>query len=161
MELSALFPELALLSSWALPLLLLRIVAAMILGGLIGLERERNHAAGFRTHILVCTGVALVMVLSECLLYRFENQEAMRLGAGVISCIGFIGGGSILSDRGKVRGLTTAAGVLATACVGLAVGAGYFLIATVATACILFTMKILNRVSKSRHTPPSEIPKED
>lgn len=155
MDHSALFPEIALLSDFTLPLLFLRILAAMVLGGLIGLERERNHAAGFRTHILVCTGVALVMVLSECLLLRFENQEAMRLGAGVISCIGFIGGGSILSERGKVRGLTTAAGVLATACVGLAVGAGYFLLAGGATLCILFTMKILNRVSKSRHKDDS------
>ncbi|MFO7635797.1 MAG: MgtC/SapB family protein [Clostridia bacterium] len=140
----------------------IRIVCAMIFGGLIGYEREyRKMPAGFRTHILVCVGAALVMVTSEFMLTRFSgivNLDPARLGAQVISGIGFLGAGTILRDRFRVTGLTTAASLWAVACIGLAVGIGYYFMATIATLLIFGTLtflrsfenSILCKITKSR-----------
>ena len=93
--------------------LLLRLVGAVILGGIIGLERGgNNHAAGLRTHILVCLGASAVMVVSEEIVTRYNiQQEFMRMGAQIISGIGFLGAGNIIADGNKIRGITTAAGL--------------------------------------------------
>jgi putative Mg2+ transporter-C (MgtC) family protein len=125
--------------------ILLRLVAAMVLGGLVGLERAgKSHDAGLRTHILVCIGSAAVMVLSECLVRQYNiNAEIMRMGAQVISGIGFLGVGTIIVSGDKVKGLTTAAGLWTTACVGLVVGAGYYAIAITVVALMLFAMLCL------------------
>ena len=107
-----------------------RLVLAAICGAVIGIERGfHHHAAGFRTYAIVCIGAASVMLLSEYLLLRFGSGDPARLGAQVISGIGFLGAGTILitgHSRGQhVSGLTTAAGLWTAACMGLALGAGF------------------------------------
>ncbi len=135
-----------------------RLLMALLLGGLIGLERaEHGREAGIRTHIIVCLGSASVMVLSECLCLRFgEGADIMRLGAQVISGIGFLGVGCIITTGDKIKGLTTAAGLWTTACVGLMVGSGYFLLAASMVALMLLTMvglkPLVRRISRqTRH----------
>ena len=129
---------------------LLRLVIAVILGGLIGLERGgSNHEAGFRTHIVLCLGAALVMVISEQLVKQHGSEDIMRMGAQVISGVGFLGVGSIVIDGNRIRGITTAAGLWTTACIGLAVGSGYYIISSFAVALMLFAMLGL-RSFKSR-----------
>lgn len=125
--------------------LMFRLVAAVLLGGLIGLERSGNHHnAGLRTHILVCLGAASIMVVSECIVERYQTQqELMRMGAQVISGIGFLGAGNIIADGNKIRGITTAAGIWTTACVGIIVGSGYYAIACTVVVFMLFAMLVL------------------
>lgn len=119
---------------------IVRIVLAAVLGGAIGMERGRKHRpAGARTHMLVCVASALVMVTNEQLIYAAGTGDPTRMGAQVINGIGFLGAGTILTDRqNRVRGLTTAAGLWASACMGLAVGGGFY-IGAIAT-CILMLM---------------------
>ena len=119
---------------------LVRLFLAMLLGGLVGLERGRKHrAAGFRTYMLVCIGAALTMLLGQyqdlMLATRWASMisdvsnrsDITRYGAQVISGIGFLGAGTIvLTGRKEVKGLTTAAGLWACACMGLAIGAGFY-----------------------------------
>lgn len=104
-----------------------RLTVAMLLGGIMGLERGlKKRPAGFRTYMLVCVGAALVMVTSEYILTMFHTGDPARLGAQVISGIGFLGAGTIIvTGRNQVKGLTTAAGLWAAACLGLAIGIGY------------------------------------
>ncbi len=124
---------------------LLRLVVALVLGGLIGIERGGSkHDAGLRTHIILCLGAASVMILSELLTLRFgQVTDITRLGAQVISGIGFLGVGSIIVTGNKVRGLTTAAGLWTTACVGLVIGAGFLEVATTIVLLMMFTMYVL------------------
>lgn len=113
---------------------LLRLVLAMLVGGLIGMERGRKRrAAGFRTYMLVCVGAALTMLLGQYQSVMLElagtavRADASRYGAQVINGIGFLGAGTImLTGRREVKGLTTAAGLWACACMGLAIGAGFY-----------------------------------
>ena len=119
--------------------ILVRLLLAVLLGGFIGYEREHtNRPAGFRTHILVCAGAALVMATSEYLVRRYSISavDPARLGAQVISGIGFLGAGTIIRDGVNVRGLTTAASLWAVSCVGIAVGCGFYLGAVIATVFI-------------------------
>lgn len=121
---------------------LIRLVLAVICGGCIGLERERKHRpAGFRTHILICLGAAMTTLTSQYLVLNLHLYTDMaRLGAQVIAGIGFIGAGTIIiTKRRQVKGLTTAAGLWASAIVGLCCGAGFVEGAIIATAIILFT----------------------
>lgn len=105
-------------------------VLAAVLGGLVGMEREwNNHAAGFRTHILVCLGAATIMLLSIYGFSQFVNEanvrmDPARLAAQVISGVGFLGAGAILRNGPVISGLTTAASVWVVAAIGLCVGAG-------------------------------------
>lgn len=129
--------------------LVVRLIISCILGGIIGYEREHSHRpAGFRTHILVCVGSSLVMLTSE---YIFEiykgtvNIDPTRLGAQVISGIGFLGAGTIIREGISVKGLTTAATLWAVSCVGIATGAGFYAGAAIATAIIYLTLIILKR----------------
>jgi putative Mg2+ transporter-C (MgtC) family protein len=125
--------------------LLIRLVIAMVFGGIVGFERgSKNHDAGLRTHMIVCIGAAAIMVMSESLA-RFYNipQEIMRMGAQVVSGIVFLGVGSIIFDGNKVRGVTTAAGLWTTAGIGLAVGCGCYLVALVVAVLILITNTII------------------
>ena len=114
-----------------------RILAAIICGGILGLERERKkHAAGFRTYILVCLGSAVVMMLNDFLTIK-SGSDAARLGAQVISGIGFLGAGTILiTSKNRIKGLTTAAGLWTSACTGLAIGAGFYTLAFIASILI-------------------------
>jgi putative Mg2+ transporter-C (MgtC) family protein len=129
--------------------LLLRLLLAGVLGGAIGYEREHtNRPAGFRTHILVCVGSALVMVTSEFIFNRYNavaNIDPARLGAQVISGIGFLGAGTIIRYGFNVKGLTTAASLWAVSCVGIAAGIGFYEGAVIATALIFLTLIFLKK----------------
>src|ERR1700723_4509325 len=123
--------------------MLIRLVAAAALGSLIGFERERLlWAAGIRTHMLVCVGSCLIMIVSQ---YGFSNimthqnvvLDPSRIAAQVVSGIGFLGAGAILARGEIVKGLTTAASIWTVAAIGLAVGGGLYFAAVVSTAAIL------------------------
>jgi len=129
---------------------LLRLALAGVFGGVVGFEREHSHRpAGFRTHILVAVGSALVMLTSSFIFEEYKgltNLDPARLGAQVISGIGFLGAGTILREGFSVKGLTTAASLWAVSCIGLAVGIGYYEGAIIATIFIIITLNILKRV---------------
>jgi len=138
--------------------LILRLVVAAVLGGLVGLERERlEWAAGMRTHALVSLGSALFMVVSifgfsDILSEQHVILDPSRVAAQVASGIGFIGAGTIIFRREIVKGLTTAASIWAVAAVGLAVGGGMFLAAGAATLLAL-ALLVLARPVKQRLFP--------
>lgn len=127
-------------------------VLRIICGGAIGLERGINRqAAGFRTHVVVCVGACIAMLTGQYITeYVSAGSDTARLGAQVISGIGFLGAGTIIStDVGhRVRGLTTAAGLWAAACIGLAVGIGYYEAAVIGTLAVFATMVAFKRVDK-------------
>lgn len=128
---------------------LVRMLLAVICGGIIGIERERKRRpAGFRTHILICLGAALTMLTSQYIYLELKLfTDLARLGAQVIAGIGFIGAGTIIvTKRRQVKGLTTAAGLWTSAIVGLAIGAGYFEAALIATALMIVVELVLSRL---------------
>ncbi|SFT28025.1 MgtC/SapB family protein [Paenibacillus sp. BC26] len=134
--------------------LTIRLVLALILGGLIGVERELGgHSAGFRTHILVCLGSAAIVLLS---MYGFAEFAAdpnvrldpARLAAQVISGIGFLGAGTILRTGITVSGLTTAASLWVVAAIGLTVGAGFYYGSAVLTLLVVVSLFFLNKFEK-------------
>jgi putative Mg2+ transporter-C (MgtC) family protein len=125
-----------------------RLTLAILFGGVIGYERGRKRRpAGLRTHILVCLGSALVMITSQYMLeVRHYTGDPSRLGAQVISGIGFLGAGTILiTVKQQVKGLTTAAGLWASACMGLALGIGFYEGAIIACAFIYICNTVLHR----------------
>lgn len=130
--------------------LLLRILAAAVFGGIIGLERGyRAKEAGFRTHFLVALGSALFMILSAhgfdgVLTTENHRLDVSRIAAQVVSGIGFIGAGTIIFQKQAVHGLTTAAGLWVTAAIGMAAGAGLFLLATVTMVLVLIGLEAFN-----------------
>lgn len=135
----------------SLAALVIKLVLAVILGGSIGLERGRKRRpAGFRTHILVCMGATLAMCISRyCVEVLGITVDVSRLGAQVINGIGFLGAGTIIvTRRQEVKGLTTAAGLWACACMGLAVGAGFFECAIIAFAAIILSTTLLDKIEK-------------
>jgi putative Mg2+ transporter-C (MgtC) family protein len=107
---------------------ILRILAAVIFGGAIGLERGmKNRPAGLRTYMLVCVGSCLIMLTNQYLFQVSQAGDPMRLGAQVVSGIGFLGAGTIIvTKHNQIKGLTTAAGLWASAGVGLALGVGFY-----------------------------------
>lgn len=122
----------------------IRLLVALLLGGLIGIEREyRSKEAGFRTHFLVALGSALFCIVSQ---YGFgeDLKDSSRVAAQVVSGIGFLGAGTIIFQRNVVRGLTTAAGLWVTAAIGLACGSGLYWVAIAATIIVLFGLEVLN-----------------
>lgn len=125
-----------------------RLLLCVICGGLIGLEREfKRRPAGFRTHILVCLGAAMTTMTGEfLLLYMHFETDMGRLGAQVVAGIGFLGAGTIITHREKVRGLTTAAGLWTSAVVGLAIGAGFYEGALIATVLVEIAELVFSRV---------------
>jgi putative Mg2+ transporter-C (MgtC) family protein len=132
----------------------LRLLLALALGGLIGLERELGgHSAGFRTHILVCLGSAIIVLLS---MYGFSDFAAepnvrldpARLAAQVISGIGFLGAGTIMRNGFGVTGLTTAASLWVSAAIGLSAGAGFYYGAVIGTFLVVMSLFVLNKVEK-------------
>ncbi len=137
---------------------ILRLAVATVCGGAIGIERgKKNRAAGFRTYILVCVGSALTMILGTYLLEmetvwrlvvpELTKGDASRFGAQVINGIGFLGAGTIIvTGRQQVKGMTTAAGLWASACMGLAIGAGFYLGALIGCALIIVTMVFFTRI---------------
>lgn len=129
--------------------IVVRLVLAAIFGGIVGMERETvNRPAGFRTHILVCVGSALIMMTSMNLFYLFPpgSADPGRIAAQVVSGMGFLGAGTILREGVNIKGLTTAASLWAIAGMGLALGAGMYVQAGVGTLIIFLTLTLLNRV---------------
>lgn len=131
--------------------IMLRFLVCIVCGGVIGIEREWKHrTAGFKTHILVCLGAAVCMMTGQYVLAYFKvaSIDPARIGAQVVSGIGFLGVGTIIvTKNAKVKGLTTAAGLWVSACIGLAVGIGFFEIAIIGTLCVevlFFVVKQLN-----------------
>ena len=143
---------------------LLRLMVAMFVGGAVGLERERKHRpAGFRTYMLVCMGSALTVMLSEYICLMMQTRwavdvaivggnvsDASRFAAQVINGIGFLGAGTILvTKRHEVQGLTTAAGLWSTACLGIAIGAGFWQCVLVGFILILISVFMLHLLGSS------------
>jgi len=124
----------------------LRLALAAICGGFLGLERgKKNRAAGFRTHILVCTGAALAMLTNLYMMDAYPGVDPSRMGAQVISGIGFLGAGTIMvTGLQKVKGLTTAAGLWVVACIGLAFGTGFYVGGLTATVLCIMAQTILH-----------------
>ena len=128
---------------------IVRLVLAVFLSGLVGLEREaKGRAAGFRTHILVCTGSALIMLTGVYLTAASQTGgvDPTRLAAQVVSGIGFLGAGTIIQFRDSVRGLTTAASVWVSAGIGLAVGCGFYTGAVATTFIVLIVLFALHQI---------------
>ena len=124
-----------------------RLILCIICGGVMGLERQGKHRpAGICTHILVCIGAAMTMMLG-LYLHDVYGSDPSRIGAQVISGIGFLGVGSIMMSGGYVRGITTAAGLWACAGMGLAIGAGFYAGALLGFAAIAFTVIFIRRFS--------------
>jgi putative Mg2+ transporter-C (MgtC) family protein len=125
---------------------LLKLFLAILVGGLIGVEREFRHkAAGFRTNIFICVGATLFTIFAE----KFSNvSDATRIVANIVSGVGFIGAGVILRDEGRVIGLTTAAIIWLTAALGMGIGAGQYLLVGAATGVVVFILWIFPRFEK-------------
>lgn len=140
--------------------ILIRLSLAILVGGLIGYEREhKNMPAGFRTHIMVCVGAAIIsmiemssvnqsisMIKETPSLANVLKVDMGRLGAQVITGIGFLGAGTIMHEKGSVRGLTTAASIWVVACIGLGVGMGYYFLVISATVGVYLVLFLLKKV---------------
>lgn len=120
--------------------LIVRLLAAAVLGALIGYEREHSHkAAGLRTHMLVCVGSTLITLVS---IYGFPDGDPTRIASSIITGIGFLGAGAIIVGKGNVKGLTTAATLWMVAGLGLAIGAGFFVGAMVAAVLVMLILEL-------------------
>ncbi|MCI9141684.1 MAG: MgtC/SapB family protein [Lachnospiraceae bacterium] len=143
-------------ADWTLRNMLIRVVVATILGGVIGLDRGMKHrGAGTKTITVVCLGATLVMLTEQYIQINFPGLANMnRMAAQVISGVGFIGVGTIIISRHRVRGLTTAATLWASACVGLAVGIGFVEGGVLITAMMLVSLHVLPYVERfaTRHS---------
>ena len=127
---------------------LVRIFVAACLGLLIGSERKnRNKSAGIRTHVIVALGAALIMVVSKYGFMDVEKADAARVAAQVVSGIGFLGAGVIFVRNNLVNGLTTAAGIWATAGVGLALGSGMYVVGISSALVVLFVQFVMHRIA--------------
>lgn len=128
--------------------IILKLCLAVVCAGIIGVQRAaRRHAAGFRTYVLVCIGAAIALMTNQFIFELAGTGDVARLGAQVISGIGFLGAGTILvTSRNQIRGLTTAAGLWASACMGLAIGAGFYTLALCGMVIILFVMIFFQKI---------------
>jgi len=131
----------------ALPEIGIKFAFAVALSGLVGLERERKgRGAGLRTHILVCLGATLIMVVADWLAEEWNDTGGFvwldkgRIAAGIITGVGFLGAGTIMNVGGEQRGITTAAMIWFAAALGIAIGVGYVFLATFATLCALLVV---------------------
>ena len=131
-----------------------KLVLSLVLGAVIGLERRcKGQIAGMRTFALIAMGATLAMLISIFIPQEYlglKNGDPGRIAAQVVTGVGFLGAGAIIQMKGSVRGLTTAAGIWMTACVGLAVGAGMYLIAIIATLLIFFILISIEHIEQ-RH----------
>ena len=124
-----------------------QLMLAALLGGVIGLDRERKHDAGLRTHILVCVGACLFTVLS---LLAFPGSDPGRVASQILPGIGFLGAGTILKYGRNIRGLTTATSIWITAAVGMAVGGGAWFLALCGTLMVWFVLAVLHRLERNQ-----------
>lgn len=130
-----------------------RILAALLIGGVLGMERGmKNRPAGLRTYMLVCVGSCLIMLTNQYIYQLTGTGDPMRLGAQVVSGIGFLGAGTIVTTRrSHIRGLTTAAGLWSAAGVGLALGIGFYEAALIAGLTIFIIMTLLHYLDTRMH----------
>ena len=140
---------------------LARLLTAVVVGGVIGMERSaKNRPAGFRTHILVCMGAAVASMTALYILLELKlPTDVSRLAAQVISGLGFIGAGTIVITKNMtIRGLTTAAGLWTTGIIGLAIGAGYYELGVIAAILVLIAETVFHVLGrKIRHNPEYSI----
>ena len=136
-------------ASWSTLAVTIRLLFALIVGLVVGIDRERKRrVAGIKTHILVCLGAALVMITSQYMMERFGDvADISRMGAQVISGVGFLGVGTIIvTGRNQVRGLTTAASIWVCACVGLSAGIGFIEGVVIVLLLLVLTLKVLGKL---------------
>ncbi|MCI8639350.1 MAG: MgtC/SapB family protein [Coprococcus sp.] len=134
---------------WSVEAMVFRMASALLMGLVIGVDRGiKRRGAGVKTHVLVCLGAALVMMTGEYIYLNFEgNMDISRIGAQVISGVGFLGVGTIIvTGKNQVRGLTTAAGLWACACLGLAVGIGFVEGAFITLILVMLTLRLLTKI---------------
>ena len=131
----------------------LRIVAAVVVGGILGLERGmKNRPAGLRTYMLVCVGACVVMLTNQYIYQVFGSGDPVRMGAQVVSGIGFLGAGTIIvTRRNQIKGLTTAAGLWSAADVGLALGVGFYEAAIAGTIAVFAVITLLQKMDNRLH----------
>ncbi|MGN1367847.1 MAG: MgtC/SapB family protein [Aristaeellaceae bacterium] len=132
---------------------LLRIISSFVLGGMLGLERGlKQRPAGLRTYMLVCVGSCLIMLTNEYVAQVFGTGDPVRMGAQVVSGIGFLGAGTIMvTKHNQIKGLTTAAGLWAAAAVGLATGIGFHEAAITGATVIFITLSVLSNLDGRMH----------
>lgn len=137
--------------------IILRVLISVAIGGLIGLERGmKNRPAGLRTYMLVCVGACVVMLTNQYTYQVYQVGDPVRMGAQVISGIGFLGAGTIIvTSRNQIKGLTTAAGLWTAGGIGLAIGIGLYEVAIAASAAVFIILTVLHqldfRVRKKAH----------
>lgn len=126
--------------------IVIRIILSLFLGGILGFERGlKNRPAGLRTYILVCMGSCIVMMTNQYVFQAYGSGDPVRMAAQVISGIGFLGAGTIIvTQRNQIKGLTTAAGLWASACIGLAIGIGLYEVAIIGGFAIFIVLTSLN-----------------
>ena len=134
--------------------IVIRVLVSVVLGGIIGLERGmKNRPAGLRTYMLVCMGSCVVMLINQYTTQVFGTGDPVRLGAQVISGIGFLGAGTIIvTSHNQIKGLTTAAGLWTSACIGLAIGIGLYEVAIVAGLCVFLVLTVLHEMDYFLHS---------
>ena len=131
----------------------LRLISAILIGGLLGLERGmKKRPAGMRTYMLVCVGACLIMLTNQYVYQFFDTGDPVRMGAQVVSGIGFLGAGTIIvTRRNQIKGLTTAAGLWTSAGVGLALGIGFYEAAFIGGIAVFFVITLLQRFDNNMH----------
>lgn len=158
-------PLVELIGSWLYEInvisIAIRLVLAALFGGIIGIERTtKKHAAGLRTYILVAIGSCMIMLTNVFIVESFETGDIGRMGAQVISGIGFLGAGTIIiTSRNRIKGLTTAAALWACAAMGLALGVGFYTLALIGFVIIFIVLTFLPIIENyfSKHTSNYEI----
>lgn len=133
---------------------IVRVLTAILLGGIIGLDRGmKNRPAGFRTYMLVSIGSCVVMLINQYVYQAYGTGDPVRLGAQVVSGIGFLGAGTIIvTSHSQIKGLTTAAGLWASACIGLAIGIGLYEVGVVAGVAVFAVLTALHRLDFWMHS---------
>ncbi len=127
------------------------VILAVIFGSAIGVEREiSGKAAGLRTNVLICLGAAVFTIISKQM-GGADNDSVTRIAAQIVTGVGFLGAGAIIRDRGGVHGLTTAATIWLVSSIGMACGAGFFLLAFITTVMAIIVLKLLGRFDKVVH----------
>ncbi len=137
----------------------LRLLAAVLIGGLLGLERGmKKRPAGLRTYMLVCAGACLIMLTNQFIFQVYGTGDPVRMGAQVVSGIGFLGAGTIVvTRRNQIKGLTTAAGLWAAAGVGLALGIGFYEGAIVGALAVFVVVTLLQRMDSNMHRRSKQV----
>ncbi len=139
--------------------IVVRILTAVVMGGVIGLERGlKNRPAGLRTYMLVCTGACIIMLTNQYVCQVSGGGDPVRMGAQVVSGIGFLGAGTIIvTRRNQIKGLTTAAGLWAAAGVGLALGVGFYEAALVGGLSVFIVITLLQRMDNKMHRKSRQV----